>query len=61
MCACGVPEIQQPHKLYIARTGMKNNELLWILKICPTPRGGVGGENVIFSKSKVPYHVDLQF
>ena len=40
---------------------MKNNELLWILKICPTPRGGVGGENVFFSKSKVPYHVDLQF
>ena len=30
------------------------------LEICPRPWGVVGGKNVIFSKSKVPYHVELQ-
>ena len=51
--------IRHPHKLYINGCGMKNEYVIWVLEICPTPWGGVGGENVIFSKSKVPYHVEL--
>ena len=38
---------------------MENAKCCLGLEVCPTPWGGVGGKNVIFSKSKVPYHVEL--
>ena len=53
-------QVRYPHKLYIIGSGIKNGGVLLILEICPTPRGGMGGKNVIFSKSKVAYHVKLQ-
>ena len=40
--------VRHPHKLYITGCGMKNEDVIWVLEICPTPWGGVGGKNVTF-------------
>ena len=53
-------QVRYPHKLYIIGSGIKNGGVLLILEICPRPWGGAGAKNVIFSKSKVPYQVELQ-